>query len=80
MILPTKHTSIDQSFLGFGAYLLKVLSDDLAIDELWLHYQGDLSNGKYNVKHSYDNLLLTLAFLFSVDAIYEKNGKVVKCS
>jgi len=80
MILPTKHTNIEQSFIGFGAYLLKVIGDGLTIDELWLHYQKDYFNGEYSVKQSFDNLLLTLAFLFSVDAIYEDNGKVKRCN
>jgi len=80
MILPTKHTNLEQSFIGFGAYLLKIISDGLTVDELWLNYQKDYFNGEYSVKQSFDNLLLTLAFLFSVDAIYEDNGKVKKCS
>jgi hypothetical protein len=79
MILPTKHTSIEQSFLGFGGYILKIIGDGLAVDELWTHYQKDFLNGKYNAKQSFDNLLLTLSFLFSVNAVYEDNGKVKKC-
>ena len=80
MILPTKHTSLEQSFIGFGGYILKIINDGLTIDELWKQYQRDFSNGKYVIKQSLDNLFLTLAFLFSVGAIYDDNGKVKKCS
>ena len=80
MILPTKHTSIEQSFLGFGAYILKILGDGLTIDELWTHYNRDFSIGEYNAKQSFDNLLLTLSFLFSINAIFDDNGKIKKCS
>jgi len=80
MILPTKHTNIEQSFIGFGGYILKIIGSGLTVDELWTQYQKDSLNGEYSVKQSFDNLLLTLVFLFAVDAIYEDNGKVIKCS
>ena len=79
MFLPTKHTNIEQSFLGFGGYILRIIGDGLAIDELWAYYQRDYSNGTYSTKQSFDNLILTLSFLFSVNAVYEDNGKVKKC-
>ena len=79
MILPTKHTSLGQSLIGFGGYILKIIAGGLTVDELWIQYQKDFSNSEYNVKQSFDNLLLTLAFLFAVDTIYDDNGKVRKC-
>lgn len=79
MIMPTKHTSLEQSFLGFGSYILKILDNGMTIDELWMQYKKDFSNGKYDAKQSFDNLLLTLIFLFSINTIYEDNGKVKKC-
>lgn len=79
MILPTKHTSLDQSFIGFGCYILKVIDDGLTVDNLWNQYRKDFSDGKYTVKQSFDNLLLTLVFLFSVNAVYEDNGNIRKC-
>jgi hypothetical protein len=73
MILPTKHTSLERSFLGFGYYILKTIGDGLAIDELWVKYKKDFSKGKYDIKQSFDDLLLTLVFLFSVNAVYYDN-------
>ena len=80
MILPTKHTSLEQSFIGFGGYILKAIDDKLTIDELWMQYKRDFSSGKYAVKQSFDNLLLVLVFLFSIGVIYDDDGKVKKCS
>jgi len=85
MIMPTKHTSIEQSFLGFGAHILKSLGDGftdngLTIDELWTNYNRDFSTGEYNAKQSFDNLLLTVSFLFSINAIFDDDGKIKRCN
>lgn len=80
MIMPTKHTSLEQSFLGFGSYIIKTIDDGLTVDELWSQYQKDFFCGIYDIKQSFDNMLLTLVFLFSINAIYEENGKVKKCN
>jgi hypothetical protein len=80
VILPTKHTNLEQSFIGFGGYILKSIDDGLTIDDLWMQYKRDFSSGKYAVKQSFDNLLLVLVFLFSIGAIYNEDGKVIKCS
>lgn len=80
MILPTKHTNIDQSLLGFGSYILQIVDEFSTIDTLWKEYLNDLNNNRYSAKHSFDNLLLTLIFLFSINAIEEKNGKLMKCN
>ena len=80
MILPTKHTSLEKSFIGFGGYILKAIDNGLTIDDLWIQYKKDFSSGKYVVKQSFDNLLLVLVFLFSIGVIYDDDGKVKKCS
>jgi len=80
MILPTKHTTIEQSLLGFGAYILRTMGDGVTIDDLWVQYQKDFANGDYNAKHSFDNLLLTIAFLFSIGAVDENSGRIEKCN
>ena len=79
MIMPTKHTNIEQSLIGFGGYLLNIIEGGSTVDELWGKYLKDYSDGVYSSKQSIDNLLLTLVFLFSIDAIYEDNGEVKKC-
>jgi hypothetical protein len=79
MILPTKHTNIEQSFLGFGGYILKVIDSGMEVDKLWTQYQKDFRDGVYNAIQSFDNLLLTITFLFSIDVICFDNGKVKRC-
>ncbi len=80
MILPTKHTKVEQSLLGFGSYILQVIDEGSTVDSIWQDYLKDLSNNEYPAKQSFDNLLLTLVFLFSVNAIEEMDGVIKKCN
>lgn len=79
MIMPTKHTHFSESLLGFGGYILKKLDTKKTVDNLWNEYQKDLSDHRYDAKHSFDNLLLTLVFLHSLGAIEESGGGIMKC-
>lgn len=80
MILPTKHTNFSESLLGFGSYLLKKIGTGKTVDALWNEYQNDFAQKKYPSKQSFDNLFLTLVFLYSIGAVEEKNGCVYKCN
>jgi len=80
MIIPTKHTNISESLLGFGGYILTQLRTPSTIDDLWTKYQADYKNEIYFAKHSFDNLLLTIVFLFSIGTIYEQEGVIMKCN
>ena len=79
MLVSTKHTNLSQSLLGFGGYILSQLVVPKTIDEVWNEYQVDQKNRIYPAKQSFDNLLLTLIFLYSISAIEEDNGLVRKC-
>ena len=78
MIMPAKHINFSESLLGFGSYILQSLTEPRSTDELWQKYQKDLQDGLYFAKHSFDNLIMTLLFLYSIDAIKEESGKVLK--
>jgi len=80
MILPTKHINFSQSLLGLGAYVLSQLSTPKTIDELWDDYSGDYKNKAYLAKHSFDNLVMTIIFLYSIDSITENKGVITKCA
>jgi len=80
MILPTKHINFSQSLLGLGAYVLSQLSTPKTIDELWNNYSDDYKNKVYLAKHSFDNLVMTIIFLYSIDSITENNGVITKCA
>jgi hypothetical protein len=77
--MPTKHTTIEQSLLGFGCYILKIIDENNTVDLLWQKYQADFRNQIYPVKQTFDNLIFTLIFLYSIGAIEETKGELKKC-
>ncbi len=79
MILPTKHINFSQSLLGLGSYVLLQLQSPKSIDELWKKYESDYENKIYSAKHSFDNLIMTLLFLYSIGSVLEKGGVIKKC-
>jgi hypothetical protein len=80
MVLPSKHVNFSESLLGFGSYLLLKLDRPSSVDELWKAYQTDLKLGYYFAKQSFDNLTLTLIFLYGIKAIKEEKGVIHKCN
>lgn len=80
MIMPSKHINFSQSLLGFGSYILLKLETPKSVDDLWTEYQADLKAEIYNAPHSFDNLNLTLIFLYGISAIEEQNGIIKKCN
>lgn len=80
MIIPTKHTNFSQSLLGFGSYILSKIEKNKSVDELWNEYLNDYKNKRYPAKHSFDNLLLTLTFLYSLGILEEQDGGIMRCN
>jgi hypothetical protein len=80
MIVPTKHTNFSESLLGFGSYILTQLESPMSIDSLWNQYQKDYIEKLYYAKHSFDNLLLTIVFLYSIGVVEEQDGVVNRCT
>lgn len=80
MILPTKHINFSQSLLGLGAYILSQLKSPKTIDDLWDAYKVDYKNNVYLAKHSFDNLVMTLVFLYSIGSVTENKGVIEKCA
>ncbi|NLP13173.1 MAG: hypothetical protein GX383_01525 [Clostridium sp.] len=79
MIIPTKHTNFSQSLIGFGSYILSKLEKNKSVDELWNEYLDDYENKRYPAKHNFDNLILTLLFLYTLGILEERDGSVIKC-
>lgn len=80
MVLPSKHVNFSESLLGFGSYILQGLNRPTSVDDLWKMYKKDYSKGLYFAKQSFDNLVLTLIFLYSINAIKEEKGLIIKCN
>lgn len=81
MILPKKHLSLDESLFGFGAYLLNNIGKNSNIDRLWRNYLGDYKNNIYSVKFTFDQYIITIDYLFAINAIeINQKGELKLCS
>lgn len=78
MLVPAKHINFSESLLGFGSYLLSNLDKPKTIDEIWNQYLSDVEKKLYFSNHSFDNLMLTIIFLFSIGSISEEDGRIQK--
>lgn len=76
MFLPEKHISMSQSILGFGGIILNTLSEPQTIDMLWSKVESDFKLKKY---HSFNNLVLTVNFLYMLNLIsIDNKNKIFK--
>lgn len=81
MLLPTKHVDLSQSIIGFGAYIIKSIGDkEVTIEKIWDSYVHDFSEKENLPTYSYNNLVLTITFLYSIDAIIYDEGGYIKCA
>lgn len=72
-LLPKKHITLERSYLGFGAQILSLINGGESIDALW-----QKCNSNSNVKHSFDDFILTLDYLYSINVI-QVNDEVKIC-
>ena len=68
MILPTKHISVAQSYLGLGAHVLAHMERPLTLTRLWERVRQSAAPSNY------ERFLLTLDLLYSIDAIEMDDG------
>lgn len=71
MILPKKQLSLNESFFGFGAFLLEYISAPVSVDDLWQYYKDSYEAQKYPVKFSFDQFIMALDYLYIIGAIKE---------
>lgn len=69
MILPKKQLSVNESYFGFGAFLLQKLNEPVSIEELWEYYKDSYTSKKYPVKFSFDQFVIALDYLYIIGAI-----------
>lgn len=69
MILPKKQLSVNESYFGFGAFLLQKLNEPVSTEELWEYYKDSYTNKKYPVKFSFDQFVIALDYLYIIGAI-----------
>lgn len=71
-LFPQKHISLEQSYMGFGAQLISLIGCGVLVDDLWQD-----SNNKFNVKHSFNDFILTLDYLYLIGIIkINQEGKI----
>ena len=72
MILPTKYVSLDKSLLGAGAVVLPLLDDPMTTTSIWDRVKNAPEIGAYG------RFVLTLDFLYAIDAIDMVEGLIVR--
>ena len=73
MILPDKNIKLEYSLLNCGAILLKEISEPHTISLLWDKVK------KYEALVNYEKFLLTLDYLYLINAITLREGLIVRC-
>ena len=72
MILPTKHLTINESLIGCGGTILKLLNHPMTISAFWDKARRDSSIANYY------RFSLILTFLFMLDVIDFRNGLIMR--
>jgi hypothetical protein len=76
MIIPSKHIKFSQSLLGLSGLLLSLLIKPLTVDELWNKY-NKVSKKRFPAYHDFDNFILSINLLYSIEAIeLNKDDKI----
>lgn len=77
MILPKKHIKLSESLFAIGAVILKELNEPKTVDEIW----EVIINNKLISRVSFDNLILTLDYLYTVDLLQMNDeGRIFRCT
>ena len=64
-LMPKKHISLEQSLIGFGTKIIKLIGmNTVSLEFLWQNCNLDCA-----VKHSFDDLILTLDYLFAIGIV-----------
>lgn len=73
MILPDKNIKLEYSLLHCGAVILNEIVDPQTISFLW----EKVKNNEALI--NYEKFLLTLDYLYVINAIYLKDGLIKRC-
>ena len=73
MILPDKHIKLEYSLLNCGALLLSEITEPQTISSLWEKAK------QHETLVSYEKFLLSLDYLYSIQAITVIDGLIARC-
>ena len=80
MLMPDKHIKIAESLIGLGSFVLDALNAPKNIDSLWFDFQKVNNTELFPAYHSFENFILAVDFLFSIDAVKEDSqGRLLRC-
>ena len=81
MLLPDKHIRMSESLLGLGSFLIGTLYQPRTVDEIWFIYRKARELGDFPAHHTFENVVLALDVLFSINAIkLDNDGLIKKCA
>lgn len=78
MILPTKRRSSARSLVGIGTLVLPHLNEPKTISNLWWTVQKSKVTELSYPNLNFDQFVLSLDFLFLMEIINLKDGKIVR--
>lgn len=73
ILLPNKYIPEERSIIKIGGRIIHLLNSPLSVVELWDLYKAHLKNNNLP-SVSFDHFILTLDFLYTIDAIDFTNG------
>lgn len=76
MLVPTKNIHEERSLVKIGARNLSFLDTPLSVNTLWEHYKRFQDSVEKIPKINYDVFILSLDFLYIIDAIEYKNDLI----
>lgn len=80
MLLPDKHITIAESILGLSSFALERLQQPVHVDTIWAEFENVNNSKSYPAYHTFENMLLALAFLFSIGVIEKDDrGRILRC-
>lgn len=81
MLLPEKHVRVSESLVAVAAFVLSWLERPKSIDELWVQYERAAATGEFPTRHSFDNIVLAIDFLYMIGAVTtDARGRLANAS
>jgi hypothetical protein len=79
MIFPKKHITVYESLMGLVGFVLLIVKEEkLTIDEVWKKYDKINDSKKFPAKHNFDDLVLSIDILFSLNKInVDDEGRIL---
>ncbi len=77
MLLPAKHIKLSESIIGLSGFVLEKLNKPKTVDMLWSELRVAVERKEYPAYHPFENLLLSLDFLYSIGVIQLDDNNMV---